>query len=204
MFAVIRSGGKQYRVSPEDVIRVERLVAEAGQSIELTDVLAMGEPEALTVGTPLVEGARVAATVVEHTRADKIIVFRKQRRKNYRRKRGHRQHLTVLRIDEILAAGQERSKKKAVEAKAPAKPKTPAKAKPPAKAKTAAKAPAKAKTAAKPKAEAPAKAEPAAKGKSAASGAAKPKTAAAKKTGAPPTKKPPAKGSGKTGGKESS
>ncbi len=198
MFAVIRSGGKQYRVSPEDVIRVERLVAEAGQSIELTDVLAMGEPEALTVGTPLVEGARVAATVVEHTRADKIIVFRKQRRKNYRRKRGHRQHLTVLRIDEILAAGQERSKKKAVEAKAPAKPKTPAKAK------TAAKAPAKAKTAAKPKAEAPAKAEPAAKGKSAASGAAKPKTAAAKKTGASPAKKPPAKGSGKTGGKESS
>jgi large subunit ribosomal protein L21 len=158
----------------------------------------MGEPEALTVGTPLVEGARVAATVVEHTRADKIIVFRKQRRKNYRRKRGHRQHLTVLRIDEILAAGQERSKKKAVEAKAPAKPKTPAKAK------TAAKAPAKAKTAAKPKAEAPAKAEPAAKGKSAASGAAKPKTAAAKKTGASPAKKPPAKGSGKTGGKESS
>lgn len=193
MFAVIRSGGKQYRVSPEDVIRVERLVAEAGQSVELTDVLAMGEPEALTVGTPLVEGARVAATVVEHTRADKIIVFRKQRRKNYRRKRGHRQHLTVLRIDEILAAGQERSKKKAVEAKAPAKAKTAAKA--PAKAKTAAKAPAKA----KPKAKAPAKAKPAAKGKSAASGAAKPKTAVAKKTGASP-----AKGSGKTGGKESS
>ena len=108
MFAVVRSGGKQYRVAPEDVIQVERLKAEAGETIELGEVLAMSDGETVSLGQPLLDGARVAATVVEHKRGEKIIVFRKKRRKNYRRKRGHRQELTVLRIDEILAAGQKR------------------------------------------------------------------------------------------------
>ena len=113
MFAVVCTGGKQYRVAPEDVIQVERLAAEAGQAIELGEVLAIGDGDSVSLGRPLVDGARVAATVVEHRRGDKIIVFRKKRRKNFRRKRGHRQELTVLRIDDILAAGARREPAKA-------------------------------------------------------------------------------------------
>ena len=122
MFAVIETGGKQYRVSPEDVIRVERLPQEAGAALELPEVLAMGDGDNVTLGKPRVDGARVAATVIDHVRADKIIVFRKNRRKNFRRKKGHRQHQTVLRIDEILAAGQERSKAAKPAAKKEEKP----------------------------------------------------------------------------------
>jgi len=106
MFAVIKTGGKQYRVSPRDVIEVERLSSPAGEVVELTDVLAMSRDDGLKLGQPLVAGARVAATVLEHRRAEKIIVFRKLRRKNYRRTRGHRQNQTVLRIEEILADGE--------------------------------------------------------------------------------------------------
>ena len=123
MFAVIKTGGKQYRVSPRDVIRVERLSSPAGELVELTDVLAMGRDDGVTLGQPLVEGARVAATVLEHRRADKIVVFRKLRRKNFRRTRGHRQNQTVLRIEEILAAGEEASPVKAEPKKKPVKAK---------------------------------------------------------------------------------
>ncbi len=105
MFAVIRTGGKQYRVQKDDVIKVERLPAEAGAAIELDQVLMLDDGKGPTVGSPLVDGARVAATVLDQTRADKIIVFKKKRRKNYRRKHGHRQHQTVLRITDILAGG---------------------------------------------------------------------------------------------------
>jgi large subunit ribosomal protein L21 len=163
MFAVLRTGGKQYRVTPEDVIQVERLTAEAGESIELDDVLAIGDGDAVSLGQPVLEGARVAATVVEHTRGKKILVFRKKRRKNYRRKRGHRQDLTLLRIDEILAAGEKRK---------PAKVAAKAKADAPAKAKAASKPKSKDGAAAKPKAKA-ASAKPKA-------ASAKPKAAAAK------------------------
>ncbi len=104
MFAVVRTGGKQYRVSRDDVIKVERLTAEPGAVIELDQVLMLDDGKSPTVGTPLVDGARVSATVLDQTRADKIIVFKKKRRKNYRRKHGHRQHQTVLRITDILAA----------------------------------------------------------------------------------------------------
>src|SRR6201981_3768194 len=104
MFAVIRTGGKQYKVAKDDVISVEKLAGEAGGTIELADVLMIGEGAEVTTGTPLLAGASVAATVVEQTRAPKIIVFKKQRRKNYRRKKGHRQYQTVLRIDEIRGA----------------------------------------------------------------------------------------------------
>ncbi len=105
MFAVVRTGGKQYRVSKDDVIRVERLAGEPGSVIELDQVLMLDDGKSPTIGTPLVDGARVSATVLDQTRADKIIVFKKKRRKNYRRKHGHRQHQTVLRITDILAAG---------------------------------------------------------------------------------------------------
>ena len=103
MFAVVRTGGKQYRVSKDDVIKVERLEGEPGAEIELDQVLMLDDGKSPTVGSPLVDGARVAATVLDQTRADKIIVFKKKRRKNYRRKHGHRQHQTVLRITDILA-----------------------------------------------------------------------------------------------------
>ena len=104
MFAVIRTGGKQYKVVKDEVISVEKLVAEPGATIELGEVLMIGDGADIAAGTPLLEGASVSATVVEQTRAAKIIVFKKKRRQNYRRKKGHRQLQTVLRITEINRA----------------------------------------------------------------------------------------------------
>ncbi len=103
-FAVIRTGGKQYRVTPNSVLKVEKLEAEAGATITFHDVLAVGSEAGLTLGAPTVPGASVSATVLEQARADKIIIFKKKRRQNYRRKRGHRQHVTVLRIGDIATA----------------------------------------------------------------------------------------------------
>ena len=103
MFAVIRTGGKQYRVVKDDVIAVEKLPVEAGGTVELSEILMVGEGAAATAGTPTVAGAAVTATVVEQTRGDKVIVFKKRRRHNYRRKNGHRQNLTVLRVTGISA-----------------------------------------------------------------------------------------------------
>jgi large subunit ribosomal protein L21 len=100
MFAVIKTGGKQYRVASGDVIKVEKLAGEAGSTIALDQVLMVGD----TIGTPLVAGATVSAEVIAQDRGPKIIVFKKKRRQNYRRKNGHRQDLTVLRITEISAA----------------------------------------------------------------------------------------------------
>jgi large subunit ribosomal protein L21 len=108
MFAVIRTGGKQYKVAKDDLISVEKLAGEPGAAIELAEVLMIGEGAEVAAGTPLLAGASVAATVVEQTRAPKIIVFKKQRRKNYRRKKGHRQQQTVLRITEIRGGGGSR------------------------------------------------------------------------------------------------
>ena len=104
MFAVIRTGGKQYKVAKDDVISVEKLVGEPGTTVELGEVLIVGEGASATAGAPLVAGASVSATVVEQKRGDKIIIFKKKRRHNYRRKNGHRQAITVLRIDEIRSA----------------------------------------------------------------------------------------------------
>lgn len=101
MFAVIRTGGKQYKVAKDEVISVEKLTGDPGSTIELREVLMLGEGGETTTGSPLVAGAAVTATVVEHKRGEKIIVFKKRRRHNYRRKNGHRQSLTVLRIDAI-------------------------------------------------------------------------------------------------------
>ena len=103
-FAVIRTGGKQYRVTPNTVLKVEKLEAEAGSTVTFHDVLAVGGEAGLTLGAPTVPGASVSATVLEQARGDKVIVFKKKRRQNYRRKRGHRQHLTVLRIGDIATA----------------------------------------------------------------------------------------------------
>jgi len=115
MFAVIKTGGKQYRVSPRDVIRVERLSTPSGEVVELSDVLAMDRNDGLQIGQPLLDGVRVAATVLEHCRDEKIIVFKKLRRKNHRRTRGHKQQQTVLRIEEILAPGEKHIPKKVSE-----------------------------------------------------------------------------------------
>jgi large subunit ribosomal protein L21 len=103
-YAVIRTGGKQYRVTPDAVLTVEKLEAEPGATITFHDVLALGTEAGLTVGAPTVPGARVVATVVEQSRGDKVLIFKKRRRKNSRRKNGHRQMQTVLRIAEIAAA----------------------------------------------------------------------------------------------------
>lgn len=103
-FAVIRTGGKQYRVTPNAVLRVEMLEAEAGATVTFHDVLALGGEAGLTLGAPTVPGASVTATVLEQTRGAKVIIFKKRRRQNSRRKQGHRQHETVLRISGIAAA----------------------------------------------------------------------------------------------------
>ncbi len=105
MFAVIRTGGKQYRVTPELVLKVEKLDAEPGATITFTDVLAVGGEAGMAIGAPLVPGAAVTATVIAQDRLDKIIIFKKRRRQNSRRKNGHRQHVTVLRIAGISADG---------------------------------------------------------------------------------------------------
>jgi len=105
MFAVIRTGGKQYKVAKDDVISVEKLAGEPGAVIELAEGLMVGDGAEVRTGTPLLAGASVSATVIKQTRAPKIIVFKKKRRHNYRRKKGHRQQQTVLQIAEIRGAG---------------------------------------------------------------------------------------------------
>ena len=106
MFAVIRTGGKQYRVTPNTVLKVEKLDAEAGGTITFNDVLAVGVDGNLTIGAPLVADASVTAFVIAQDRLDKVIIFKKRRRQNSRRRNGHRQHVTVLRIAGINANGQ--------------------------------------------------------------------------------------------------
>jgi large subunit ribosomal protein L21 len=98
MFAVIRTGGKQYRVTPNAVLKVEKLEAESGATVTFTDVLAMGSDAGVTLGSPTVAGASVTANVIAQDRLDKVIIFKKRRRQNSRRRNGHRQHVTVLRI----------------------------------------------------------------------------------------------------------
>ncbi len=103
MFAVIKTGGKQYKVRKDDVLVIEKIDAEAGASVDFNDVLMIGDGETATIGAPLVGGAVVRADVVEQTRGDKVVVFKKKRRKNYRRKNGHRQHLSVIKVTAIAS-----------------------------------------------------------------------------------------------------
>ena len=120
MFAVIRTGGKQYRVAAEDVIRIDKVAGNPGEIVEFGEVLVVGGDND-TLGAPIVSGASVAAEVVEQGRGPKVIVFKKRRRKNSRRKRGHRQEFTLVRVTEILTDGAKASKKAASRAKAKAR-----------------------------------------------------------------------------------
>lgn len=151
MFAVIKTGGKQYRVTENDVLVVEKLVAEAGDTVQFDEVLMIGEDgKAPTVGSPLIDKAAVTAEVVRQTRGEKIIIFKKRRRQNSRRKNGHRQDLTLVKITGISATGAKKAAakkaapKKAAEDKPAAEKKAAPAKKPAAKKETAAKkAPAK-------------------------------------------------------------
>jgi large subunit ribosomal protein L21 len=104
MYAVIKTGGKQYRVAPDDVLTVEKVEGDAGAKVEFAEVLMIGGSDAPKFGAPLVKGAKVVAELVEQTRGPKVISFKKRRRKNSRRKRGHRQDLTTVRIKSIVGA----------------------------------------------------------------------------------------------------
>lgn len=103
MYAIIRTGGKQYHVEAGDTLRVEKLSGEIGDTVELSDVLLVGDGETVKVGKPVVEGAKVTARIKEQGRDKKVLVFKKKRRKAYRVKNGHRQHYTALDIQEISA-----------------------------------------------------------------------------------------------------
>ncbi len=100
-YAVIRTGGKQYRVAPGDILHIEKLDAEAGAEVSFTDVLMATAGGSVQVGSPTLTGARVTAQVVKQGRAKKILIFKKKRRKNYRRRQGHRQYLTTVRVTGI-------------------------------------------------------------------------------------------------------
>lgn len=142
MFAVIKTGGKQYRVAANDVLTIEKLEGAAGDSVEFNEVLMVGEGAGATIGAPLVAGAMVVAEVVEQGRARKVIAFKKRRRQNSKRMRGHRQHQTVVRITDILTDGAKPAKKAAAKKDAAAKADAETDAAPKAEAKTADAAPA--------------------------------------------------------------
>ena len=136
MFAVIKTGGKQYRVATEDVLRIDRVEAEPGAVDEFGEELAVGG-EGTVVGTPTVAGATVAAEVLDHVRGEKVIAFKKRRRKNSRRKRGHRQEFSLVRITEILTEGRRPQATPPPRPKRAAKPATDAAAAPAAEAPSA-------------------------------------------------------------------
>jgi len=153
MFAVIKTGGKQYRVAAEDVIRVDRVNGQPGEIVEFGEVLVVGG-DTPQLGTPTVAGATVAGEVLQHSRGDKVIAFKKRRRKNSRRKRGYRHEFSVIRITEILTGGAKPSKEAKPRPKREPKPKAEADAGPAAEAAAAQESPKKtarkpAKTAAK-------------------------------------------------------
>lgn len=113
MFAVLKTGGKQYRVAANQILTVEKLAAEAGETVEFSEILMLGGDD-LKVGAPFVAGATVKAEVLEQLRGEKVISFKKRRRKHSsQRKRGHRQYLTRVRITDILAGGEKKAKAKA-------------------------------------------------------------------------------------------
>jgi large subunit ribosomal protein L21 len=104
MYAVIKTGGKQYRVAPDDVLTVEKVAGDAGAEVEFAEVLMIGGSDAMKLGSPFISGAKVVAVLGAHTRGPKVIAFKKRRRKNSRRKRGHRQDLSTVRIKSIIGA----------------------------------------------------------------------------------------------------
>ena len=120
MFAVIKTGGKQYKVAADDVIRIEKLGAAPSEQVVFDHVLMVGGADGVTVGAPLVDGASVVGELVDHTRGKKVIIFKKRRRQNSRRRNGHRQDYSVVRITDILTGG---AKAAAKPARAKAEPK---------------------------------------------------------------------------------
>ena len=118
MYALVKTGGKQYRVSKDDTILVERIAAEEGAEVILNDIVMLGDGDKVTIGTPKVDGAAVSATVVRQTRGPKIIIFRRKRRKNHRRTQGHRQDLTLLKINDIAEDAKKLAPAKSVAKKA--------------------------------------------------------------------------------------
>ena len=212
MFAIIRTGGKQYRVAEQDLITVDKISGKAGDAVRFGEVLLLGG-ETIVVGSPMVAGAAVAGEMVEQGRGEKVIAFKKRRRKNSRRKRGHRQEFSVIRITEILTEGRKPTARteaapqaevapQAARAEPPAPaPAAPAAAPPAPQAEAKPKAPAEKAEARPPPSPAPAAKTEAEAGKAEAKPA-KPKAAAkpAKKEAKPkaekpaaPTKKPAAK-----------
>jgi len=120
MYAVVKTGGKQYKVAKDDKIVVDRLEAEAGSALVLDEVLMVANGDQVNVGSPTVKDAVVGATVIRHTRGDKIMVFRRKRRKNFRRIRGHRQDLTLIQITDIATDGKLKPAAKKAETAKPA------------------------------------------------------------------------------------
>ena len=118
MYALVKTGGKQYRVSKDDTILVERISAEEGAQVILNDIVLLGDGDKVIIGTPKVDGAAVSATVVRQTRGPKIIIFRRKRRKNHRRTQGHRQDLTLLKINDIAEDAKKLAPAKPVAKKA--------------------------------------------------------------------------------------
>ncbi len=110
MFAIIETGGKQYRVTKDDVISIEKIAGKPGDNVTLDQVLLLNDDKDINLGTPLLKGAKVSATIVNQAKADKVIVFKKKRRKNYRRLKGHRQELTYLKITDISTTSSSSSK----------------------------------------------------------------------------------------------
>jgi len=104
MFAIIRTGGKQYKVAKDTFLNVEKLEANVGDKIQISEVLMISDGDKTTVGAPIITGAIVTAEILEQFRDEKVIIFKKRRRQNYRRKNGHRQHLTTIKITDIKAA----------------------------------------------------------------------------------------------------
>jgi large subunit ribosomal protein L21 len=193
MFAVIKTGGKQYRAQVGDVLEVEKLNVEEGKKVTFKEVLLVEDKDKALIGTPFVANATVTAKVIENFKDDKIIVFHKKRRKQYKKTRGHRQQLTRVQIEEILTAPPKKAapkpeaeEKPKAEAKPKAEPKTETEPKPKAEAKPKAAEPKakaieqKPKAATEPKAEAKPKAKPKAESKPKAE--AKPKSPAKPKT----------------------
>lgn len=112
MYAVIRTGGKQYKVAPDDVLDIEKIAGQAGETVQFTDVLMVGGEGEPLIGAPLVDGAIVSAEVVDQHRGEKVLIIKKRRRKNSRRRNGHRQYLTAVRITEISTNGAKAAKAK--------------------------------------------------------------------------------------------
>ncbi len=205
MFALVRTGGRQYKVSPGEIFKVDRLAAEPAASVLLDEVLLVSDEDGVLVGAPLVSGANVACTVLRHERGPKVRVFRFKAKKGYRKRSGQRRELTVLRVDGVSADGKnvaraEAKPKISVKTKAAARPTakptakatSKAAAKPKAKATATAKSKAAAKPKARPKATAKSKAaaKPETKGKAKASAKAKSKAKSKSKVGARAKSKP--------------